>query len=180
MNVPWHFKQYWFGTFMWTCFLVIYSKQNETNRTEITVCLRIAWVSSINRGNGLQWVACVRRICTAECFSVKNIFFLEYRNLTWILTELTTLDHYVCPTTGIATWKWDFIAVILKKFLKTLLDLNKTMTRLTDHVDSKRSITMIYVTKSMGFDMGTDIACAPLHNFHLQLKIKIPTKENDV
>ena len=51
------------------------------------------------------------------------------------------------------------------------------MTRLTDHVDSKRSITMIYVTNSMG---RGGPAGTLLHNFHLQLKIKIPTKENDV
>ena len=97
-------------TLMLTSLSIIYSQKNEPNWTEVTVCIRIVLVTSINR---CFRSGCVRGI-TAEGFAVKKIFFHEYRNLAWILTKLTSLYHHSYPTTGIATWKWNFITVSLK------------------------------------------------------------------
>ena len=118
---PRHFTKYSFGIKMRLILRIdlsiIYSHQNESKCTEITEILRIVFVTSINRGNHIQWTGCshgcVRRISTAEGTFIKKIFVHEYRKLTIILTKLTSFEHYSYPTAVIVTWKWDFIAAII-------------------------------------------------------------------
>ena len=108
-----------------TSFKIIYSHQNESKCTEITEILRIVFVTSINRGNHVQWTDCVKRIITAEGTFIKKIFVQEYRKLTIILTKLTSFEHYSYPTAVIVTWKWDFIAAnILKNYSRSMFDLD--------------------------------------------------------
>ena len=104
-------------TLMLKSLSIIYSQKNEPNWTDVTECFRIVLITSINRG--FHIIRCVRGI-TAEGFAVEKIFFHEYRNLTWILTKLTSLYHHSYPTAGITTWKWDFITVSLKNSLRSI------------------------------------------------------------
>ena len=116
----------WTGqnNFSTTPYSSIYSQQKESSWAVITVGTGIVLITNINTGRSLQWSGCVSWISTAEGFALKKIFFHEYRNLTWILTKLTSFYHHSYPTSGIATSKWAFIAVFFKHSLKSTLDVD--------------------------------------------------------